>query len=148
MAEQPSDAGKVPAAIVAIREKLKALGQEVTVENMQKFLAAVELNRANGAMRYALGKTDYKQEWDMAGNKRKREWLTDFVLDFDLSKCIGRNSTSRTSVEGERGRLLWLTEEQMASPVFWNSATHAKLLAAQAPSRPSQYKALREAGVK
>ena len=104
--------------------------------------------RGRSAEGECVGETDYKDKWDTAGNKRKREWLTDFVRDPDLSKLFGRSSTSRISVEGERGRLLWLTEEQMASPVFWNSATHAKLLAAQAPSRRSVYSALREAGVK
>ena len=143
---------KVPKAVLLAREKLKAENMDITAETLGKALTSSDLSALAASMRYALKKDgcaglndSYK---NLNTDEERRKWMADFCVDPCVSRCFAFNSTSRETESGIRGRKLWLTIEQMSSPIVFNSLEHAKIVAKKAPERPSSFVALAEAGIK
>eukprot|EP00969_Alexandrium_andersonii_P206369 9118048-Alexandrium_andersonii.AAC.1 len=67
-------------------------------------------------------------------------------MDPDVSKCFGTQETIKEATDGFRGRKMWLSLNQMAGPMFWNSEEDAKLIAADSPSRPHSSPSMAKAG--
>ena len=89
-------------------------------------------------MRYALKKNpSHKTSYnESSSDKTRHEWLAQFLIDPDVGKCFGVQSTSKIAIDGKRGRKVWLTLNQLASSTMYNSMEDATLIAEDCVSRP------------
>ena len=141
-------APKVPAAIIAAKAKLEALGLDITEENVKAHLSRADLNKAGGALRHALKNTESAEAYKLASNDKERHgFLVKFMLEPDVDKCFGVNKTARVTIQGEQCRRLWLTINQMAGPMFFNSLADATAIAKDCDSRPNRYPSMRALSV-
>ena len=143
--------GKVPKAIMAVREKLQNLGLDITVDNLKAHLTAKGMNLAQGCLRSSLKHDPSKAEqYGEMNRKDQKDWLVAFALDPDISKLSCTHITTKELVRRESGRIVWLTEEPMASDTWFASSQHAKIIV-DSPLTKSQLiivPALKEADVK
>ena len=110
-----------------------------------------ELNKAAGALRYELGKD--KAAHDKCKGLRhdtdRLEILAKYIIDpSDASKLMMSNITSKISIDGSRGKRMWLSLNRMAGPLCFNSMEDAEIIAAECESRDSPYEGMRKAGKK
>ena len=155
MATKPLDQ-TVPKAVLQARGKLEAAGLEFTPESLATALSSSDISSLQAAIRYNINKSGSEKEKhgyaQIDDEATRLKLMSAFVVDPDVSKCFAFHTTSRSTAAGVQGRRLWLTLEQLASPIIFNSMRHAELVAAAAEaagdSRPSKYAALAAAGVK
>ena len=150
MASAPLDS-KVPKAVLLARQKLQAQHLDITAENLGKALTSSDLSTLASAMRYNLNKgddeklkSDYK---NIDSDDERRKWMAAYCVDPNVSRCFAFQKTTREITSGTKVRKIWLTLEQMAGPLVFNSMVHAEIVAKKAPERPSQYAALAEEGI-
>ena len=147
---------KVPTAIQKAREALQKAGLPITAENLQQTLSRDEYNKAQGCLRYALKASKepgaeaalVKYQDKQLTDNMKSQWLAKFVLDPNCARCFAEESHEKISVNGSRGKKVWLTLAQMAGPKYWNSQDDAKLIAQDSESRPHTSPSMAAAGRK
>jgi hypothetical protein len=141
----------VPPAILAVRQKLEKLGLVVSCENMKQHLSAKEMNAASGAFRYALqSDKTLAAKYSQMKRLEQKEWLCAFAIDSSVAKLSCSQITMKEKKQMLKERVVWLTQNQMASATWFASEEHAKIIA-DSPSTPSQLStqpALREANIK
>ena len=147
---------KVPTAIQKAREALQKAGLPITAENLQQTLSRDEYNKAQGCLRYALKASKepgaeaalVKYQDKQLTDNMKSQWLAKFVVDPNCARCFAEESHEKISVNGYRGKKVWLTLAQMASPKYWNSEEDAKLIAQDSEPRPHKSPSMAAAGKK
>ena len=141
---------RVPLAVARARDHLSALGLEITPENITQHLDKAEINKLMGCMRTSLksNKEASHQFVSSTDHKSRREYLAAFLLEPDVSKCQAFNRTSKENVSGFRGKKVWLTLSQMASPAYFNSVEDAELIAKDCPERAHELPSMAAQGKK
>lgn len=138
---------KTPKAVFTIREILKQKGLEIDPDAI-KTLGHADKNLLGNAMRNALS-SEVKMQYQQAKtDEERRAWLSAFLLDPKTCSCEGINSTRNVDRVLNRATAVWLTEEQLGSSAWLNSADHAKMMVTTLPERPHENEALASAGVK
>ena len=84
---------------------------------------------------------------DAKSDEDRRVVLAKFVIDSNQGKCMGKTSTSVSTSKAEKGVGQWLTEEQLAGPLYFNSTTHAKIRCKSLPSQDHEDADLAKEGV-
>lgn len=88
-----------------------------------------------------------KAEYRKARKEEKADWLLSFMSDPATGGAIIQNKTRRETVEENDSTIVWLTEEQLASPQWLNSAHHAHLATQCLKSQKHEIPSLALAGV-
>ena len=146
-ATKDKDTDKVPKAVQAARD---FLGDSAITGAAIAQLPSKTCNSLGVAFRASLSEPDRIKYSQLTTHESRREWIAQFVGDPNLGKKQGYNTfealDSRKSIEDEE----FLTEEQIASSAWLNSAANAKVLceSGELPSRPSRFKCLADQGVK
>ena len=105
-------------------------------------------NRAHNAMARTLS-TDQRVSYSKCANDKKRyQWVAEYMLDPKKVKCKGATSVSRRATTTESEKTIWITEAELAGPSYLNSKTNAAIAIKSIVSRPHENVALAGAGVK
>ena len=105
-------------------------------------------NRAHNAMARTLS-TDQRVSYSKCANDKKRyQWVAEYILDPKKVKCQGATSVSRTSTTTDKEVAIWITEAELCGPSYLNSTDHAALAITSLVNRPHEIGALAAAGVK
>eukprot|EP00959_Pyramimonas_sp_CCMP1952_P114239 2388497-Pyramimonas_sp.AAC.1 len=81
-------------------------------------------------------------------DKAKIDWLMRFTLNPSEGGCIAESSTSVKRQRRDGVEDAWLTEAELAGPLWLNSAARAAAIVKELEGRPhSRSKALRDLGV-
>ena len=140
---------KVPAPIQKAKDKLTEMGLAITRENIESNLDPAEINKLLGVLRYSLNKAgNEQQKASFKETKDKRSFLAPFLLDPDVSKCEVFNSNKKEITTGTQSRKVWLTLNQLASPVVLNSMEDALLVCSDLPERDHEKPSMAAAGKK
>ena len=129
--------GKIPKPILAARAKIQALGLELTAENIKAALTKEELNKAAGAFRTTMkNHQDAQAQYKGASTDvAKFGFLAKFIINPNIAQCFGQNTFTRSSVDGEEGKRVWLSINQMKGPMYYNDESDAIAIAENCESR-------------
>lgn len=140
---------KIPVPVKNAREKLEKLGLDVTMENIEKHLDAKEVNALFGSLRTALQKPGCNVAKDIfinADKGEKKSMLAQYILDPELSTLGMTNAHMKETLDVISRRRMWLTINQMAGPLMFNSLEDAELIAKDLQSRDHEKPSMAAAG--
>ena len=105
-------------------------------------------NRVHNAMARTLS-TDQRVSYSKCANDKKRQqWVAEYILDPKKVKCQGATSVSRNSATTDKEVTIWITEAELGGPSYLNNTGHAALAITTLVNRPHEIGALAAAGVK
>ena len=86
----------------------------------------------------------------MKTDEERGSWLAQYVLDPQTATCLGFNSTIAFHTAKKKGKSGWVTEAQLAGPLYLNDKAAAKTLceSGDLESRPHEYASLASEGHK
>ena len=89
-------------------------------------------------------KTEHQEDGKFAMYKalktdaERRDWLASFIIDSSCGSCEATASTTVSKSNVEQGEGQWVTESQLAGPLFLNDAQHATVTVKRLISRPHE----------
>ena len=93
--------------------------------------------------------TDQRVSYSKCPNDKKRQqWVAEYILDPKKVKCQGATSVSRNSATTDKEVTIWITEAELGGPSYLNNTGHAALAITTLVNRPHEIGALAAAGVK
>ena len=135
----------------AVKRLAAALGGDVTPDSIQNANPALR-NAAFGALRTKVGNdANLMNEFQALETRaEKQAWLADYILDPSMAtRTYGVNKTTRKTRELDDSTVIWLTETQLAGPMYMNSVEDAKIAVTCMKERPHKdNEELRKKGVK
>jgi hypothetical protein len=139
---------KVPKPVVAARGKLQ--GEEITAENLTKFLNKAELNNLANSFRNTMTaqvKDDYSK---LKSDADRRGWLAQYIIDPQTASCSGFNKTTAFNKTSSDTEACWLHQSQIAGPNYLNDPAAAAILCAsgELADRASEFASLAAKGWK
>jgi hypothetical protein len=105
-------------------------------------------NRGHNAMARTLWKNQRVSYSKCANDKKRHEWVEQYILDPKKVKCQGATSVSRASTTTGKEVTIWVTEAELGGPYYLNNTDHAALAITSLVNRPHEVGALAAAGVK
>jgi hypothetical protein len=105
-------------------------------------------NRGHNAMARTLWKNQRVSYSKCANDKKRHEWVEQYILDPKKVKCQGATSVSRASTTTGKEVTIWVTEAELGGPYYLNNTDHAALAITSLVNRPHEVGALAAAGIK
>eukprot|EP00959_Pyramimonas_sp_CCMP1952_P283168 5919017-Pyramimonas_sp.AAC.1 len=137
------------AAKATLREKGVDLAT-LTPQQLKETLGDTKMKSLFSAYGYTL-KTNAPalyERYDKGGDVERRQWLTRFIMDASSGGHQGKATVSVNQSTKHVADEEWLTEEQLASPLYMNSKHHASIIIHCLEERPHRMKALADLGVR
>lgn len=123
--------------------KVAKQGDRHSAKGVQDKAAYARLN-----YRLKTKKPDKHAEYLQMAWQQKQAWLSQFRVDPSMAWLEGSTTTAVEASSGSHADGRWLTEEQLASPNWLNSADHAKVVFCTLPLQPHpEIECLAQAGV-
>lgn len=132
---------KVPKAVKCARAELEKVGQGITGANLKSHLSKEQYARLTAAIHDAMSPRQ-KEDWKSLENDvQRRDWMASFVTDpVDFKgKAINKSTAINSKIDKSADQ--WLTEAQIAGPMYLNDVAAAKLLvdSTELRERPHEY---------
>ena len=135
--------------VVQAKAKLAEMGLEPSKGNIMKHIDPADINKLQSALRTNLNKKGNeraKEAYEASTDKRGA--LAQYLLDPNLATYKMDNSHSKETTSGSQTRKMWLTINQMASPMLYNSKEDAELIARDCKERDHESPSMAAAGKK
>ena len=124
--------GGIPKSVQELRKLLEDVGLPCTKEGLGELAKTHKgsLKAGFSAMGTAMKKADVDtsvnhEYLQLGSDEQRREKLACYVLDPD--KAMIKTTTSFHKEDVVEFVVLWLTEEQLSGPMWFNSTSHAKI---------------------
>lgn len=138
---------KIPKSVLRIRDKMESLGKPVTAATLREVLDKKEFNNIANVFRQSMSTSAREEYKKVARDDERRAWIAQYIIDPGFASVEGFNVTTAFNKQTAKEEEQWLTQEQLASPVYLNSITHAEAIIKELESRPHEYKVLADQGV-
>ena len=130
--------GALPKAAQEFKEVILALGGSLDSDGVAK-ACPKQRNKAAMAMKVMMDE-DSKKKWaaldhGKASEEARFQWIADYLLDPKIVTCKGRNISSRSSQDGTKAKIVWVTLNELAGPAHMNSYEDAKVAVTSMQSR-------------
>jgi hypothetical protein len=131
---------KEPAVLQKLKEQLKSKNLELTVETLKDIKENDPLLYKNigSSLDYCMD-ADAKKDFKMVRHdpEERLVWITRFCLDWKSGGVTGTasHSVSVSTSDTSKWVRVWLTESQLAGPLYLNSASDARLSVAHKKDR-------------
>ena len=130
----PETPKKIPKTVEKARLALQ--GKDINADTIKETLNSKDLNNLANVFRQSMCEAAKKDYLALPSNDARREWLVGFILDPESCTCKGYNKNFAYTDDHTTAADQWLTEEQLASPVWLNSKVHAQAVIRELESRP------------
>ena len=141
--------GQLPAPIRELRDALAAQGKDITEDTIAALASGDDESKKVVKKAFSCMGTATKSHGikPPRTDKERRQLLARFSLDPDT--VMATESTAIAITTRNKMVEVWVTESQLAGPLFMNNAEHAKIMVQSMESRPFKgNEGMRAAGVK
>ena len=142
---------QLPKAAQEFKDMIMSLGGTVDANGVAK-ACSKQRNKAAIAMK-SLMDEESKTKWaaltqSSDDEEARHQWIADYLLDPKIVTCKGRNTSSRSSQDGTKAKIVWVTLNELAGPAYMNSVADAKVAVTAMKSRPhAENSAMAAAGI-